>query len=223
MSRMKIIKEIEKQLFDETHAVGFDKQFEDMDHYVKYNYMNSKSKEWKKDKITEEYNEAISACKDLQKALQWNYASRNTIHHVIEEISDWILATSDILEFQDPYNPDHKYDEDVLQTYLDQGSRIRAYVDVFKSKLPNIIHEDPITADNVFKSSIRKIEEYAAALNAYDMCRDDQTYVLNPLSKMLRRLYTNDELRDPKLKDKIIKELRRMRFALTFDKNGDLL
>lgn len=223
MSRMKTIKEIEEQLFDGVHAIGFDKPFEDMDHYVKYNYLVDKSIEWKKAKSLEEYNEVIAVCKDLEKELGWNAADRDTIHHVIEELSDWILATSDILKFPDPYNPDYEYDEDILQTYLSQGAVIKSYIDMFKNKLPNVIHEDPITVDAVFKSSLRKIEEYAAALNAYSNCRNDQTYMFNPLSRMVRRLYTKDELRDPKLKDKIIKELRRMRFVLMFDKECGLL
>lgn len=203
-NRIANIKVIEIDLFHKTHNKAFDAAFIYMNNYLAENYFGNKDFEWNRNKMNEEFQEIEDALIQLQEEIDNKAVTPESLHHLIEEIGDWLLATSTAIGF-DEFDYD-KYSSDIVA--------IRHIIEHVNTALLVNFGCDVITVDSVFESNKIKIEEYAAAYKTYVEVQIDEIVTNNPLAKIIRMLHTKKELRDPKYKDKIIKEIRRMRFAI---------
>lgn len=212
-ARIENISKIEMEVFQETHNSTFDASFIYMNKYLEENYFGDKGLKWNEDKATEELLEVKEASDQLTSELKNGLASQISVHHVIEEIGDWILATSSVLTY-DGFDED-KYNKEVKS--------IKSIIRKLDTKLSLVLGDSIINANSVFQSNKNKIEEYTAALRTYEELQDEDNITFNPLAKLVKMLYTNKQIKDPANKDKIIKEVRRMRFAIMETKKEGIL
>lgn len=212
-ARIENISKIEMEVFQETHNSTFDASFIYMNKYLEENYFGDKGLKWNEDKATEELLEVKEASDQLTLELKNGLASQISVHHVIEEIGDWILAASSVLTY-DGFDED-KYNKEVKS--------IKSIIRKLDTKLSLVLGDSIINANSVFQSNKNKIEEYTAALRTYEELQDEDNITFNPLAKLVKMLYTNKQIKDPANKDKIIKEVRRMRFAIMETKKEGIL
>lgn len=212
-ARIENISKIEMEIFHETHNSTFDASFIYMNKYLEENYFGDKGLKWNEDKAAEELLEVKEASDQLTSELKNGLASQISVHHVIEEIGDWILATSSVLTYAG-------FDED---KYKKEVKSIKSIIRRLDTKLSLVLGDSIINANSVFQSNKNKIEEYTAALRTYEELQDDGNITFNPLAKLVKMLYTNKQIKDPANKDKIIKEVRRMRFAIMETKKEGIL
>lgn len=203
MSRMAEIKELEKLIFGKEHKSGIDYNFIYLDDFLSENFFGKKSLEWMVDKAHEEANEVKEVFDQLTYEFTHNMLQEETIEHFIEEVGDFILASASVMKCTGG---------DVVSILHDIDIVIRNvhYInDLLMAKADEVVN-----ADNVFASNKGKIEEYFAAVKAYDELIQCDPVTTNILVKLAKRLYTRAEYCNPDNKAKIIKELRRMRFAI---------
>lgn len=212
-ARIENISKIEMEIFHETHNSTFDASFIYMNKYLEENYFGDKGLKWNEDKAAEELLEVKEASDQLTLELKNGLASQISVHHVIEEIGDWILATSSVLTYGG-------FDED---KYNKEVKSIKSIIRKLDTKLSLVLGDSIINANSVFQSNKNKIEEYTAALRTYEELQVDGNITFNPLAKLVKMLYTNKQIKDPANKDKIIKEVRRMRFAIMETKKEGIL
>lgn len=203
MNRMEEIKRMEQFLFSgKSHTVGMDFSFIYLDEYLSDNYFGTQTNEWLINKAKEEAHECHSVCQQLDYEFKNSMLQEETICHFIEEVGDFILAGSSVLRSlvtKQPIQP-----EIVMVVSLIQ------HVNDLLIGMGDAV----VNPDSVFHSNKRKIEEYYSAVKAYEELQDNNPVTENILVKLIKRLYTRDEYTDPENKPKIIKELRRMRFAI---------
>lgn len=203
-NRIENIKEIELDLFRKKHNAVFDAAFTYMNNYLVENYFGDKGYDWNLEKVKEEFSEIEDALIQLQEEIDEKKITPESLHHVIEEIGDWMLAMSSVVSYDD-------YDEDLYMSHIKAIKHVITHVN---DSLLMTFGTDVITVDTVFESNRVKIEEYTSAYQTYVEVQSDEIITNNPLAKIIRMLHTKNDLRDPKNKDKIIKEIRRMRFAI---------
>lgn len=203
-NRIENIKRIELDLFRKTHNKSFDAAFTYMNNFLVENYFGNKDFTWNNNKMKEEFGEIEDALCQLQEEIDNRAVTPESLHHLIEEIGDWLLATSTAIEFKE-------FD---MSEYQSSIIAIRHVIEDVNTSLLMNFGEDVITVDSVFESNKVKIEEYAAAFKTYMEVQTDEVITNNPLAKIIKMLHTKKELRDPASRDKIIKEIRRMRFAI---------
>lgn len=203
-NRIENIRKIELDLFHKTHNKVFDAAFTYMNNYLVENYFGNKDFKWNEAKMNEEFIEIEDALNQLQEEIDNKAVTPESLHHLIEEIGDWLLATSTAIDFPE-FNK---------KAYKADITAIRHIIEHVNIALLMNFGEDVITVDSVFESNKVKIEEYAAAFKTYMEVQSDEIITNNPLAKIIRMLHTKKELRDPNSRDKIIKEIRRMRFAI---------
>ena len=208
-NRMENIKKIEMTLFGKYHNSSMDATFNYMNNYLEEKYFGDKGLEWNTSKAIEEFNEINEAVEQLQQEIDTKSVLQESVHHVIEEIGDWILAASSTIS----------YDEYKAEKFNDTLKDIITVVNYVNDSLYCSYGSDVVTVDAVFESNKTKLEEYASAYKTYEEVQKDEFITNNPLARIIRMLYTKKDLRDPKNKDKIIKELRRMRFAIVEHSN----
>lgn len=203
MSRMDQIKKMEKFLFNgKTHKVGMDFNFIYLDEYLSEQFFGTQTPEWLISKAKEEATECRNVYNQLEHEFKHSMLQEETIHHFIEEVGDFILAGSSVLKLS---NDDHEiHPEIVLVTTLIH------YVNDLLIAMSDAV----VNPDSVFQSNKAKIEEYYSAVRAYEELQEQNPVTENVLVKLIKRLYTRDEYTNTDNKAKIIKELRRMRFAI---------
>ena len=207
--RLDNIKKIETLLFGKLHNGQQDATFVYINDYLSNVYFGDKGYDWNSKKMIEECGEVMDAMRQLDDEIHNKAITTESLHHVIEEIGDWILAASSTISYDE--NDNKAFDET-----LDDIKRVVSYVN---DSLYCAYGGDVITVDAVFESNKAKLEEYASAYKTYEEVQRDEFITNNPLARIIRMLYTKKDLRDPKNKDKIIKELRRMRFAIVEHSN----
>lgn len=203
-NRLENIKKIEVDIFGRQHVGTFDAAFNYMNNYLSEHYFGEQGYEWNHNKVLEELDEITDAYEQLSNEILNTCPTPESLHHVVEEIGDWVLATSSILGHD-------MFSQDEYKRHLCQ---VQCIIEDINNRLYVVFGEDVITVDAVFNSNKSKLEEYTAAYKTYLEVQGDEMISNNPLAKIIRLLHTNKELRDPESKDKIIKEIRRMRFAI---------
>lgn len=207
--RLDNIRKIEKLVFGKVHNGQQDATFVYINDYLSNVYFGDKGYEWNEHKMMEECGEVMDAMRQLDDEIHAKAITTESLHHVIEEIGDWILAASSTIS----------YDEYKAEKFNDTLKDIITVVNYVNDSLYCSYGSDVVTVDAVFESNKTKLEEYASAYKTYEEVQKDEFITNNPLARIIRMLYTKKDLRDPKNKDKIIKELRRMRFAIVEHSN----
>lgn len=200
--RLNSVKKIEKLLFKQTHDDALDASFVRVDNFLNKNYFNHKDVTWNKQKMLEELHELTEAIDQLMSDLHDGNLCEESIHHVIEELGDWILVSATIVQESGSVDSVMKEIEFVRSCINDTISRTSEYT------------KNKINVHSVFESNMNKLRDYAQAVYVYKNVMDDDFVIFNSLGKMMRSLYTKKELASELNKDKIIKELRRMIYAL---------
>ena len=207
-NRMENIKKIEMTLFGKYHNSSMDATFNYMNNYLEEKYFGDKGLEWNTAKAIEEFNEINEAVEQLQQEIDTKSVLQESVHHVIEEIGDWLLATSSMIGYP-------KYDVRLYNMFIKE---IRDIITHINDSLLVSFGSDVITVDSVFESNKFKLEEYSSAYKTYEELQSDNILTNDPLVRIIRMLHTKKEIKSPNKKDKIIKEIRRMRFAIIENK-----
>ena len=207
-NRMENIKKIEMTLFGKYHNSSMDATFNYMNNYLEEKYFGDKGLEWNTSKAIEEFNEIKEAVEQLQQEIDTKSVLQESVHHVIEEIGDWLLATSSMIGY-------HEYDIRLYNMFIKE---IRDIITHINDSLLVSFGSDVITVDSVFESNKFKLEEYSSAYKTYEELQSDNILTNDPLVRIIRMLHTKKEIKSPNKKDKIIKEIRRMRFAIIENK-----
>lgn len=202
MNRMHEIGILEKRIFGYKHTDGMDFTFTHLDNYLSENFFGVKSVDWMLDKMIEELKEVEDAHDQIVGEHMSNKLQEVSIHHFIEEVGDFILATSSVL---------------ILNGF---DNNVRANVDAVKKYVDDIndlligIQDKIVNPDSVFRSNKAKIEEYYSAVKTWEELQLNEITSQNILVNLIKKLYTTNEYTNPDNKNKIIKEVRRMRFAI---------
>lgn len=207
-NRMENIKKIEMTLFGKYHNSSMDATFNYMNNYLEEKYFGDKGLEWNTSKAIEEFNEINEAVEQLQQEIDTKSVLQESVHHVIEEIGDWLLATSSMIGYPE-------YDVKLYNMFIKE---IRDIITNINDSLLVSFGSDVITVDSVFESNKFKLEEYSSAYKTYEELQSDNILTNDPLVRIIRMLHTKKEIKSPNKKDKIIKEIRRMRFAIIENK-----
>lgn len=207
-NRMENIKKIEMTLFGKYHNSSMDATFNYMNNYLEEKYFGDKGLEWNTAKAIEEFNEINEAVEQLQQEIDTKSVLQESVHHVIEEIGDWLLATSSMIGYP-------KYDIRLYNMFIKE---IRDIITHINDSLLVSFGSDVITVDSVFESNKFKLEEYSSAYKTYEELQSDNILTNDPLVRIIRMLHTKKEIKSSDKKDKIIKEIRRMRFAIIENK-----
>lgn len=207
-NRMENIKKIEMTLFGKYHNSSMDATFNYMNNYLEEKYFGDKGLEWNTSKAIEEFNEINEAVEQLQQEIDTKSVLQESVHHVIEEIGDWLLATSSMIGYPE-------YDIRLYNMFIKE---IRDIITHINDSLLVSFGSDVITVDSVFESNKFKLEEYSSAYKTYEELQSDNILTNDPLVRIIRMLHTKKEIKNPNKKDKIIKEIRRMRFAIIENK-----
>lgn len=207
-NRMENIKKIEMTLFGKYHNSSMDATFNYMNNYLEEKYFGDKGLEWNTSKAIEEFNEINEAVEQLQQEIDTKSVLQESVHHVIEEIGDWLLATSSMIGYPE-------YDIRLYNMFIKE---IRDIITHINDSLLVSFGSDVITVDSVFESNKFKLEEYSSAYKTYEELQSDNILTNDPLVRIIRMLHTKKEIKSPNKKDKIIKEIRRMRFAIIENK-----
>ncbi len=207
-NRMENIKKIEMTLFGKYHNSSMDATFNYMNNYLEEKYFGDKGLEWNTAKAIEEFNEINEAVEQLQQEIDTKSVLQESVHHVIEEIGDWLLATSSMIGYPE-------YDIRLYNMFIKEIKDIITHIN---DSLLVSFGSDIITVDSVLESNKFKLEEYSSAYKTYEELQSDNILTNDPLVRIIRMLHTKKEIKSPNKKDKIIKEIRRMRFAIIENK-----
>lgn len=202
MNRMNEIGILEKRIFGYKHTSGMDFTFTHLDNYLSENFFGFKSLPWIMDKMVEELLEVEDAYDQIISEYHSNKLQEVSIHHFIEEVGDFILATSSVL-ISNGFDGNIRANVEKVKTLVDD---INGLLIGIKDKLVN--------PDVVFQSNKKKIEEYYSAVKTWEELQLKEITSQNVLVNLIKKLYTTKEYTNPENKNKIIKEIRRMRFAI---------
>lgn len=169
-----------------------------------FNYMPSSF-------FIDKYKEEIGEFKEALKSFYQNYTFfevndllDSARYNVIAELSDVILATSSALF-------EHKLEESVVIASMRD---IVAYSVELSDRFGRDIFIANVSKSEIMDAHLQKVGEMVRAKDIYRSCIYKATDENLEWYKMLLKLYTLEELMDPKNKMKIVKEIRRMLFAL---------
>lgn len=197
MSRIDNMITLEQEIFDnsiiESLLKDGDKRvikFKKMIDWLDNNYFNTMSSAFFFDKVKEEIEEAKVAL-DQYKIKP----DRNSRHLLLGEISDFILATSSSMDHNVKYENISVFIE-ALGKVIEEGSTVRT----------------PITQKEIFNAHYEKIVEIYWSVNQYfNILKGDRKSLMGNIQTKIR---DDADLRNPANKMKIVKEIRRMFFAL---------
>lgn len=197
MSRIDRMIELEVEIFGESEISKLlnkgDKRvikFKKMIDWLDNNYFNTMSSAFFFDKVKEEIGEAKVALDQYK-----SKSDNNARHLLLGEISDFILATSSALDH------DVKYDNikvliDALVKVISEGSNIKR----------------EISQTEIFNAHYDKIVEIYWSVNQYfNILKGDRKSLMGNIQTKIR---DDADLKNPANKMKIVKEIRRMFFAL---------
>ncbi|MGL5764977.1 MAG: hypothetical protein ACRCX8_04980 [Sarcina sp.] len=158
----------------------------------------------------DKYKEEINEFKDALASYYFNKDKINDClveslrYNVVAELSDAILATSSALA-------EHKVEEAVVVSTMRD---LVAYCLELADRYGEEIILETIEPEELFKAHYVKINEMCVAKNIYRSIVDGEN-IDEAWAKTLLKLYTIEEFREPKNKMKIVKEIRRMLFAIS--------
>lgn len=135
-------------------------------------------------------------------------------YSVVSELSDMILASSSALA-------ENKVEEHVVLSTMRET--IKTVLEL-SDKFGEPVFLTEVTPREVFDAHYAKLEEMVKAKRIYRACVENyeiQHGVYDEWLPMLLKLYTYEELLDPCNKMKIVKEIRRMMFAMKHFKETD--
>lgn len=197
MSRIDNMITLEQEIFDNSTIESLLKdgdkraiKFKKMIDWLDNNYFNTMSSAFFFDKVKEEIEEAKVAL-DQYKAKP----DRNSRHLLLGEISDFILATSSAMDHNVKYENISVFIE-ALGKVIEEGSKVRI----------------AITQKEIFNAHYEKIVEIYWSVNQYfNILKGDRKSLMGNIQTKIR---DDADLRNPANKMKIVKEIRRMFFAL---------
>lgn len=197
MSRIDNMITLEQEIFDNSTIESLLKdgdkraiKFKKMIDWLDNNYFNTMSSAFFFDKVKEEIEEAKVAL-DQYKAKP----DRNSRHLLLGEISDFILATSSAMDHNVKYENISVFME-ALGKVIEEGSKVRI----------------AITQKEIFNAHYEKIVEIYWSVNQYfNILKGDRKSLMGNIQTKIR---DDADLRNPANKMKIVKEIRRMFFAL---------
>ena len=197
MSRIDNMITLEQEMFNDSTIESLLKdgdkraiKFKKMIDWLDNNYFNTMSSAFFFDKVKEEIGEAKVAL-DQYKAKP----DKNSRHLLLGEISDFILATSSAMDHNVRYENISVF-IDALGKVIEEGSTVRT----------------PITQKEIFNAHYEKIVEIYWSVNQYfNILKGDRKSLMGNIQTKIR---DDVDLRNPANKMKIVKEIRRMFFAL---------
>lgn len=197
MSRIDNMITLEQEMFNDSTIESLLKdgdkraiKFKKMIDWLDNNYFNTMSSAFFFDKVKEEIGEAKVAL-DQYKAKP----DKNSRHLLLGEISDFILATSSAMDHNVKYENISVF-IDALGKVIEEGSTVRT----------------PITQKEIFNAHYEKIVEIYWSVNQYfNILKGDRKSLMGNIQTKIR---DDVDLRNPANKMKIVKEIRRMFFAL---------
>lgn len=159
----------------------------------------------------DKYKEEIEEFKDALKSYYQNYEyleSNNLLesakYNVIAELSDVILATSSALF-------EHKVEESIVVSSMRD---IINYSVELADRFGREVFIANVSVVDIIDAHISKAKEMVDAKDIYRACIYRDMSEHSKWFSMLLKLYTLEEILDPSNKMKIVKEIRRMLFAL---------
>lgn len=197
MSRINRMIDLETEVFGNSYietllnrgdkkAIRFQKMIDWLDN----NYFNTMSSAFFFDKVKEEIGEAKVALDQYR-----SKPDKNARHLLLGEISDFILATSSAMDHNVKYDSIKIFTEALIKV-ISEGSEIRKN----------------ITPEEVFNAHYDKIVEIYWSVNQYyNILKGDRKSLMGSIQTKIR---DDVDLRNPANKMKIVKEIRRMFFAL---------
>ena len=197
MSRIDNMITLEQEMFNDSTIESLLKdgdkraiKFKKMIDWLDNNYFNTMSSAFFFDKVKEEIGEAKVAL-DQYKAKP----DKNSRHLLLGEISDFILATSSAMDHNVRYENISVF-IDALGKVIEEGSTVRT----------------AITQKEIFNAHYEKIVEIYWSVNQYfNILKGDRKSLMGNIQTKIR---DDVDLRNPANKMKIVKEIRRMFFAL---------
>lgn len=197
MSRIDNMITLEQEMFNDSTIESLLKdgdkraiKFKKMIDWLDNNYFNTMSSAFFFDKVKEEIEEAKVAL-DQYKAKP----DKNSRHLLLGEISDFILATSSAMDHNVRYENISVF-IDALGKVIEEGSTVRT----------------AITQKEIFNAHYEKIVEIYWSVNQYfNILKGDRKSLMGNIQTKIR---DDVDLRNPANKMKIVKEIRRMFFAL---------
>ena len=197
MSRIDNMIALEQEMFNDSTIESLLKdgdkraiKFKKMIDWLDNNYFNTMSSAFFFDKVKEEIEEAKVAL-DQYKAKP----DKNSRHLLLGEISDFILATSSAMDHNVRYENISVF-IDALGKVIEEGSTVRT----------------AITQKEIFNAHYEKIVEIYWSVNQYfNILKGDRKSLMGNIQTKIR---DDVDLRNPANKMKIVKEIRRMFFAL---------
>lgn len=158
----------------------------------------------------DKYKEEINEFKDALTSYYFNKDKINDClveslrYNVLAELSDAILATSSALA-------EHKVEESVVVATM--RDLVAFSLELADRYGQDIIFET-VEPEDLFKAHYVKVNEMCVAKDIYRSIVDGEN-INESWAKTLLKLYTIEEFREPKNKMKIVKEIRRMLFAIS--------
>lgn len=159
----------------------------------------------------DKYKEEIEEFKDALKSYYQNYEyleSNNLLesakYNVTAELSDVILATSSALF-------EHKVEESIV---ISSMRDIINYSVELADRFGREVFIANVSVVDIIDAHISKAKEMVDAKDIYRACIYRDMSEHSKWFSMLLKLYTLEEILDPSNKMKIVKEIRRMIFAL---------
>lgn len=215
MTRIESIVAMEEAFFRRSITKNSGTTFKFMNEFLEKRVFCKKDLAWKFEKMEEEFVECLTAVNDLKAELISKNVNEFTFEHAVEEVGDFMLASAGCIQPLDvkviPFKDDERY-----ARMLEHIEVIKEVIDDINSYAYMLDGVPEITVQAVFDSNKAKMEEITSAYHTYDTCLNSVDVVTNPLVKLVRRLYSQKEIKNPDMESKIIKDIRRMRFALIY-------
>ena len=197
MSRIDNMITLEQEMFNDSTIESLLKdgdkraiKFKKMIDWLDNNYFNTMSSAFFFDKVKEEIEEAKVALDQYK-----TKPDKNSRHLLLGEISDFILATSSAMDHNVRYENISVF-IDALGKVIEEGSTVRT----------------AITQKEIFNAHYEKIVEIYWSVNQYfNILKGDRKSLMGNIQTKIR---DDVDLRNPANKMKIVKEIRRMFFAL---------
>lgn len=151
----------------------------------------------------QEFKDALYAYYSFRDRITNEEIAESTFYCVVAELSDVLLAASSAIN-------ENKVDEQIV---IGDFKELLRYSLELANRFGEEIIFTKISPGMITDFHTNKIKEMIDAKDIYTDCmymkQDD-----NPWLKLLLKLHTMDEILDPKNKMKIVKEIRRMKYAV---------
>lgn len=203
--RIEVYNFLETIIFGANHTKNdvVDSTFDFMNEFLDKHYFTEKPFKWNREKCEEEFNEIYECLDQLRSEFsKFGKVRKSSILHITEEISDFMVATAGTISRIKDTN---------------QTAEFEGRYEFWIVHIVNIIEwlkqlDIAISVDDVFLASRNKLSQYMSALRTYEELLADNFEESSELVSIIRRLHTQEEI--IKNKDKIVKEIRRIRYGL---------